>query len=140
MTQIEDKLLALPYEANAPLAARLRQGLQLGVDILGLEFGIVSHVDGETYTVVSQISPEGSLVDGQAFPYASTYCNITLREDDVVAIDDMGKSKYCAHPCYALFKLNAYIGVPIRLDGQVFGTINFSSPLSYGRSFTDDDR
>ncbi len=42
-------------------------------------------------------------------------------------IDDMGSSEYSGHPCYEAFQLEAYIGVPLLVDGQRFGTLNFSS-------------
>jgi PAS domain S-box-containing protein len=51
----------------------------------------------------------------------------------------MAESPYARHPCYNLFKLETYIGTPILVDGQVFGTVNFSSPKPYHREFDDTD-
>lgn len=108
----------------------LRKALQIGKEYFGLEFGIVSHIVGEEYTVEVQSSPSETLYDGQLFPLGSTYCKTTLEIDDVLAITDVTKSKYVGHPCHKEFELVSYIGAPIRVNSKVYGTINFSSPTA----------
>ncbi len=105
----------------------LRKALEIGKDYFGLEFGIVSHIVGEDYTIDVQSSPPETLSDGQLFALGSTYCKTTLEIDDVLAITDVTKSKYIGHPCHRDFNLVSYIGAPIRVNSTVYGTINFSS-------------
>ena len=40
----------------------------------------------------------------------------------------MASSEIRNHPCYANFNLEAYIGAPVIVDGERYGTFNFSSP------------
>lgn len=105
----------------------LRKALEIGKNYFGLEFGIVSHIVGEEYTVDVQSSPPETLFDGQLFALGSTYCKTTLEIDDVLAITDVTTSKYVGHPCHRDFNLVSYIGAPIRVNSKVYGTINFSS-------------
>lgn len=105
----------------------LRKALDIAKEYFGLEFGIVSHIVGEDYTVDVQSSPPETLFDGQLFALGSTYCKTTLEIDDVLAITDVTKSKYVGHPCHRDFNLVSYIGAPIRVNSKVYGTINFSS-------------
>jgi PAS domain S-box-containing protein len=126
--------------SHLPLAEQLKRTLVIGTEHFGLEFGIVSHVEGDSYEVVAQVSPGDALHDGQRFPFGVTYCSITLAQDGVVAIPEMGCSPYLGHPCYSAFKLESYIGAPIRVEEKVFGTVNFSSPHPYGRAFDDFDQ
>jgi signal transduction histidine kinase/ActR/RegA family two-component response regulator len=122
------------------LEEQLHRALEIGARLLGLEFGIVSHVLGNDYHVVAQFSPPDTLKDGQVFPYGETYCSLTLARDDVLAIQDMGNSAYVGHPCYRMFRLESYVGAPLRVAGQAYGTVNFSSPVAYGRAFDEGDR
>jgi len=46
------------------LEERLHAALAVGSRLLGLEFGIVSHVERDSYRIVSQVSPVGTLRDG----------------------------------------------------------------------------
>lgn len=118
----------------------LRSALHMGCRYLGLPFGIISRIAGEDYEVKVQVSPDGALSDGQHFPLGQTYCSLTLRANDVLAIDDMGQSAYASHPCYQAFQLESYIGAPLRLNGEVYGTLNFSSAEKrIKRHFTEAD-
>ncbi|GAA0694505.1 hypothetical protein GCM10009104_22500 [Marinobacterium maritimum] len=125
---------------HLPFQEQLRQALQIGTDHFGLSFGIVSEVVGSRYKVLAHASPADTLEDGQCFQLGSTYCDITLKQGDVLAIAHMGRSPYHRHPCYELFQLETYIGAPVCVDDQVYGTVNFSGPESYERDFDDGDR
>ncbi|HSG23363.1 MAG TPA: ATP-binding protein, partial [Azonexus sp.] len=48
-------------------------------------------------------------------------------------------SEYAGHPCFQDFQLAAYIGMPIRVDGEIFGTLNFSSAQGRSRDFDPSD-
>ncbi|HLO62013.1 MAG TPA: ATP-binding protein [Azonexus sp.] len=125
--------------SHLPLAEQLSQALSVGARLYGLEFGIVSQISGDLYRIVAQVSPPDTLHDGQEFHYGVTFCNITLDSGKVFAVANMGASPRASHPCYQTFKLEAYIGAPIMVDGQRFGTVNFSSPQRYAREFDEND-
>lgn len=125
---------------SASFGNTMHQALDVGARFLGLEFGIISQVRNDIYTVVAQISPPQTLHDGQTFPLGITYCAMTLAQDGVLAIHDMGRSSLVGHPCYEAFKLETYIGAPVIVAGEVYGTVNFSSPRPYHRAFDEGDR
>ncbi len=107
---------------------RLRDALAVGASYLGLPMGIVSRIEGDRYEVVVQTSPPGTLADGQVFDLGETYCQMTLEGNDVLGIAHMSASSRSGHPCYDAFRLEAYIGVALTVEGQLFGTLNFSGP------------
>jgi len=125
--------------SHLPLAEQLQQALVVGSRLLDLEFGIVSRVRDDIYRIVAQVSPNAALHNDQEFPFGQTYCSITLQTTGVVAISHMGASPHAGHPCYQAFKLESYIAAPIHCDGEVFGTVNFSSPKPYHRDFDETD-
>lgn len=125
--------------SHIPLNDQFHQALEIGAAHLGLEFGIVSHIEGDIYTVVAQESPPETLSDGQTFPFGITYCSITIEKGDVFAVHDMGNSVHRGHPCYAAMQIETYIGAPVVVDGRVYGTVNFSSPQRYERAFDEGD-
>lgn len=117
----------------------LREALIVGKEYFGLEFGIISHVVGQDYTVEVQSSPKDTLYDGQLFPLGLTYCKTTLELDDVLAITDVTKSKYSGHPCHTELNLVSYIGAPVRVNSEIYGTINFSSPKARQLKYDEID-
>uniref|UniRef100_UPI0030DA721A PAS domain S-box protein n=1 Tax=Pseudomonas sp. EA_35y_Pfl2_R111 TaxID=3088689 RepID=UPI0030DA721A len=118
---------------------QLRQALQLGSEFYGMPIGIISQIEADTYRVRVQVSPPDTLQDGQCFPLGDTYCSITLRCTDVLAIAAMGQSEHAAHPCYPLFALESYIGTSIWVAGKRFGTLCFASSEARNRPFDDAD-
>ena len=117
----------------------LRHALQVGVKHLHLEFGIVSQINDEDYRIVVQVSPPGTLNDDQVFPLGRTYCSTTLANKALLAIHDAANSEYAGHPCFKDFQLAAYIGVPISVEGDIYGTLNFSSTQGRQRAFDPSD-
>jgi len=139
----EEKLRALyTVMAQSALAIdeQLTQALKIGTELLKLDLGIISQIEGDKYTVLYSYSTGNSLKTGQVFDSKKTYCDLTYQSDDLVSINHMGASDYKHHPCYAAFGLEAYIGVPLHVDRKRFGTLSFYSVTAREQAFADTDR
>ena len=126
--------------AHLPLAEQLERALKVGAGLYGLEFGVVSQMDGDVCRIIAHASPPGTLHNGQEFPINTTYCQTMLDSGQVVAIANIAASPLAGHPCYAASNLAAYIGAPLMVDDSMFGTVNFSSSAVYRREFDETDR
>jgi len=118
---------------------QLRQALQLGAEFYGMPIGIISQIDAQTYRVMVNVSPPGSLEDDQCFALGDTYCSIAMHSNDVLTIAAMGESEYAAHPCYPLFALESYIGTSVWVAGQRFGTLCYAASEARSTAFDDAD-
>lgn len=116
---------------------QMSQLLKMGLERFDLDIGILSCIEGDVYTVLHCETPEGAeLNPGDTFNLESTYCQITCSALEPIAIENMGKNdKYAFHPAYKAFGLESYIGIPILVEGVLFGTLNFSSAKAYPRKF-----
>ncbi len=119
----------------------LRAALRLAVEHLHLEFAIVSRVDrsSDTYHIVVQVSPPDTLSDGQDFRLGDTYCNLTLAHGDVFSVANAVSDGLNQHPCFRDFGLARYLGAAIHVDGDIFGTVNFSSRITRNHDFDPSD-
>ncbi|WP_265947537.1 PAS domain S-box protein [Dechloromonas sp. A34] len=119
----------------------LRAALQVAVDHLHLEYGIVSHIDrtAGSYEIEVQVSPAQTLVDHERIELGITYCSTTLELGELLAIPNAATSEFQLHPCFREFNLAAYLGAPIHVNGEVFGTINFSSTTGRDHDFDPSD-
>ncbi|TBW56171.1 sensor domain-containing diguanylate cyclase [Marinobacter halodurans] len=102
--------------------------LRLGTEHFGLPIGVFSHIAGDTCTVMRVIDPDGVLKPGMTFRFAEIYCSHVYNVDDVRGFFHAGESEIRSHPCYINFQLEAYLGATIFVDGERYGTLNFSSP------------
>lgn len=138
-----DRTLASLYQVTATqelsTQQKIQQILRIGCDHFDLPFGIVSQIIEDSYTVVAAETPSDEVVPGAHFPLGDTYCLHTLGDDKPLAIMHAAKSDIALHPCYKKFQLETYIGVPVFVDGERYGTINFTSPEARSKPFTTTD-
>jgi diguanylate cyclase (GGDEF)-like protein len=133
-------LYEIAAEYDRGFEHQVKRLLQLGLTRFNLEIGILASIHEDTYTVVHQVSPdELPLQDGTQFPLGDTYCSITMEADEPVGFDHVGTSSIAKHPAYHSFGLEAYVGIPVKVDSDVYGTLNFSSPTPKPRAFSDVD-
>lgn len=117
--------------------AQIEQILTMGLERFNLDIGILSNIQNNHYVVKHCVVPEGvELSSGLEFDFESTYCHITCHANGPTALEHIGKNdQYASHPAYQAFGLESYIGIPIRLNGEIYGTLNFSSATPYERKF-----
>jgi len=118
---------------------KVRALLENGCEQLGLTLGILSHVTGDKYEVVQVVSPDNSITPGTVFDLGNTYCRETLKADGVIGFEHAANSNWKIHPCYTLFKLETYLGIPVHVGDEVYGTLNFSSSAPRKSHFTATD-
>ncbi len=141
--RLEETLRAL-YETaadyHATSDARIERMLKLGCRHFGLEMGIASHIVGDTYTLDHVYTPDGSVERGTSFDLGDTYCIHTLRADGPTGFHHASASEIADHPCYKTFGLEAYLGVPLVIDGARYGTVNFTGAKARPAPFSEEDR
>lgn len=118
---------------------RLDRLLRLGCQRFDMEIGILSNINDDDYKVVNVVSPNNALEKNTVFPLGKTYCQITIDTEEPVSYTYMAESEMQMHPAYIEFKLEAYIGTRILVGGELYGTLNFSSPTPRDKEFTQGE-
>ncbi len=100
--------------------------LSLGCEYFGLETGILSHVDGNEYTIDNVVDATGTHEAGAVYELGETMCDATLAGDatESIAFTDVADTEHRNHP--AAEDVHAYIAAPVVVDGDTYGTVNFS--------------
>jgi PAS domain S-box-containing protein len=114
---------------------RLEELLDVGCRTLGLEIGIVSHIQDSDYMVKAVYAPDTDIESGDQFDLESTYCEEVIDEDGVCSFIDAVADGKETHPAYREFELESYIGVPLVVDDDRYGIVNFSSATKRVASF-----
>lgn len=104
-----------------------------GLKTLKLDLGIISNIYGETYKVhlCEKNADERKTIvvsSGDQFELAQSYCTDVIKENATKFYDDVADiSEMLKHPCYLTTQLRAYIGTPVHVRGEIWGTLNYSS-------------
>ncbi|WP_020408692.1 GAF domain-containing sensor histidine kinase [Hahella ganghwensis] len=120
----------------------IREYLIAGIEIFGLETGIVSEVTSDgVYKVRDVVSPLDVLHKGQEFPLEDTYCREVVQSQHVLGFPQVGELDYMnCHPVYQNLRLEAYLSAPIFVGDKLFGTFNFTSTTPRYRGFSVNER
>ena len=119
----------------------IREYIISGIEIFGLETGIVSRIDeDEVYHVCDVVSPLTVLEKDQQFPLEDTYCREVVKSQSVLGFPEVGNLEYMnCHPVYQNLQLESYLSAPIYVDSKLFGTLNFTSTHKRSRGFSKNE-
>jgi hypothetical protein len=104
-------------------AERRRHLFALGCEVLRTEIGLLSRIEGERYEIVALHSAGEhiALKVGFVAELDETLCSRTLRVERALGIERAGELANCALP------FGSYLGIPVRVHGEVFGTLCYGS-------------
>nr|MBP9211488.1 GAF domain-containing protein [Bacteroidota bacterium] len=115
--------------------------LRTGRTIFGMECGIISRISQRQYHILAVSDDAGAFVRGSIYDLGDTFCSDVIEKRTAVLYDHVGAMEtQCHHPAYRSLKLESYISAPVFVDGEVFGTINFSSTRVRSDGFLSEDK
>jgi PAS domain S-box-containing protein len=129
------QLQTVMAEGGVTTQTRLQRLLEVGCMNLGLEIGIVSQIQGDDYGIKAVHAPDADITVGDSFDLSATYCAEVVDSDAVCSFIDAVADGRETHPAYRKFELESYIGAPLVVDGERYGTVNFSSPTARTAAF-----
>ena len=121
-------------------AEKLKGLLQDGCRGLGLENGIFARVSGDLWEVEHAFSETGSNYENFACSLQDTICQEVISRDAPVLFEHAALSEeWSQHPGYLKHGVEAYIGAPVRVAGNIYGALCFVSPKPRAQAFTQAD-
>jgi len=126
--EILERLHEITAQYDLPFEDKVQGILSLGAETFELPLALMSRIEGDRYTIEHAFSTGEAPAPGTEFELGATYCCHTLRADGPTAFHHAGESEIASHPCYQGFGLESYIGTPIVVGGERYGTLNFSGP------------
>ena len=118
----------LALGTNETLEQAINHALEVAKDYLDMEVAIVSQIENSTYTVRWLSSRDKiAITSGSTFDLADTWCQLLFSGNEhELLIPNVQNSRFFKHPCYQHFPIASYIGIALEVEGNIFGTLNFS--------------
>ena len=118
-----------------------RDHLQTGCQMFDCSTGIVGLIKQSVYTVYAVESDLEILVPQQEFLLEETFCYEVIKHKRTITHENAGKNEeLCYRPVYQNCKFESYIGTPIFVDNEVFGTLSFASTVIRTAPFSDREK
>lgn len=139
-----EKIIRTLYEItckhNEGFESQVTKLLKLGCERFNLDIGILSKINGNNYEVVFNVTPSKiKIPNGSKFDLNRTFCSLVIKANGPVGYEHVKNSDINNHPAYLDQKLESYIGAPVYVDDEIYGTFNFSSPTPRPRAFQPVD-
>jgi PAS domain S-box-containing protein len=135
-----ESFLDIVSDSERSFDQQMADVLALGVAFLDLDIGILSQIDPPDYNVQHVVSPDAAIERGDRFDLSDTFCELVYEADGSVGFHSPADGDVEHHPAYRELGLEAYLGEPLVVDGERYGTLNFSSSTSRPEPFTDGER
>ncbi|MGD9545956.1 MAG: diguanylate cyclase [Candidatus Krumholzibacteriia bacterium] len=134
------RLYEISAEYSAGFSAQIQAMLQVGLERFGLDIGILSRIRGDRFELLHvRGNPDFNLKQGTILPLGETYGKVCLSAGAPIGMSDLSAEGYREDPAYDRWGLEAYLGVPVTVDGEIYGTLSFSSPNARPVPFTRSD-
>jgi diguanylate cyclase (GGDEF)-like protein len=119
------RALYLIAAQNAGGEAQIKATLELGCKLLGMELGAIHETDQEGLTyVVDRRSDETDAPPAQIPP---RICRLAMATNGALALDSLAGIPYFGEPQEGETRIGSFIGAPIDVAGQRYGSLNFAS-------------
>jgi len=125
---------------DVPFEQKLGELLELGRERLGLPYGFLTRIDGDTQLVVESRGDHELLQPGESCPLSEAYCRRTIEQEGLLGVQDALAEGWEDDPAYETFDLESYVGGKVRVDGELFGTLCFASTRPREVAFSDAER
>ena len=120
------------YEISSNLELRLKEKLQLllklGSEQFGMPIAVLARIDGQQYYIHDSISDSQNYAPGIARKLKHTFCNEAILHSEPLAFESASQAeKWSKHYGYKIDNIEAYMGVRIIVEGELYGTLSFAS-------------
>ncbi len=121
-----ERLNAIASDRDRSRAEKIEALIRAGVERLGVSHGFLTRIEDGTQTIELSVGDHPGLQPGSTAPLSESYCRHTLAADDTLTVDDAPVDRWEDDPAYKRFGLGCYLGVPIYVDGEQYGTVCFA--------------
>ncbi|WP_101297359.1 PAS domain S-box protein [Halegenticoccus soli] len=128
------------YEVTTDAAAfdgKVRRLLAAGCERLSFDVGVLSRVEESTYEVRAVHAPDGAVERGDRFDLAETLCEDVVERGEARSFANAADAGKRAHRASRARRAESYLGVPVTVDGERYGTLDFWSPSPRESPVTD---
>jgi PAS domain S-box-containing protein len=113
--------------------------LALGAEVLDTEYGTLSQIRGDEYNFEVVHAPDDSIQAGDTIPLRATNCERTAATAETVVLANVAEDapELTDKAGYTDMGIACYLGAPVIVDGEVYGTFCLYDREPRADSFTD---
>lgn len=121
------RLYSITNQSELSFTEKLDRALEVGTAELGYPFAYATRIEDDNVEVLAVAGEHEDISVGMTTPLSDNYCQLTMTEEEPVAIGDAEVDEALSKlPVYADLGLACYVGAPITVDDEVYGSLCFA--------------
>ncbi|WP_311173049.1 GAF domain-containing protein [Halobellus ordinarius] len=133
-------LYEIGIDRSLSLEEKIERAITIGRDRLDVPYGVLSYTGSGDYEIIDSTFTDGDYVAGSVHDLDTTWCRHVVGDQQVLAISDAAHSAYSDDVARNATNLQCYIGGPILVDGESYGTLCYSGEEPRSSDFTEDEK
>ena len=117
-------------DVERPLDAKIQCVLEIAADELDFPIAYFTDIDDRTQRIVASVGDHDEVTKGTVDPLKQTYCRKTVETESPLMIADAEAEGWEDDPAYQEFGFSCYIGAPVTVANDTYGTICFADDSS----------
>jgi len=126
-------------DADRSFEEQVEALMRIGRDALGTGYATLSRVEGERYVFEVVQSPDGEIEAGDTVPLSATNCERAVTTERTLVLGDIESDApdLAERAGYTEWGIACYLGAPVLVDGEVYGTFCFYDEGPRTEGFSD---
>ncbi|MGG6239437.1 response regulator [Nodosilinea sp. AN01ver1] len=121
--------------------ALLADYLDTGCQVLGFTGGLVGKVEGPDFVAQAMVACLPELGSTLRCPLDDTLCSLAIRRQQTVSFTDIDdRPDLGRRPLPRALRLKSYLGTPIVVEGEVYGSLCFFDPEARSQGFKQHEK
>ncbi|WP_256391165.1 PAS domain-containing protein [Natronoarchaeum rubrum] len=116
---------------------KLESMLVAGREYLGVGLGFVTRIENGAQLIEHVVGDHETIRRGETCPLDQAYCRRTVELDSPMSVQNAENSEQISAAAYDTFRLGSYVGCPLMVDGEVFGTVCFADEATRQSPFSE---
>ncbi|MFC5279826.1 GAF domain-containing sensor histidine kinase [Halorubrum rubrum] len=127
-------------DANLTPEERIREAIDVGRGYLGVANGVLSYTAEGRYEVIATNIESGPYAEGGVVELDATWCRHVADGGGTIGFADAAEGPYRDDRAREATGLRCYVGAPVEIDGETYGTLCFSDPEPRADPIADEER
>ncbi|WP_052049617.1 response regulator [Leptolyngbya sp. KIOST-1] len=121
--------------------ALLHDYLDTGCRVLGFSGGMVGKAEGTDYVAQATVASLSGLDPNLRCSLSDTFCGMAIQQQRTVTFTHIGADpELRCHPLYRALGLESYLGTPIVVEGEVYGSLSFFDRAPRQQGFNQHEK
>ena len=133
-------LYRLLCDRKSSVDEKVEEAIEIGRRRLDVENGVVTYTGDGSYEILETNISTGKYVPGSVTDLETTWCRHVVDDSEPLAFADANETDYRDDVALKETGLVCYIGAPLIVDGETFGTLCYSSERARKERFTEEER